>query len=103
MISHWNVNLLKTLQTSALAKGTFLLFVFSLTACSLEANIESLTELPKSLIENPIEKVQRTETDFVAGEVVTTTNGAVIMGTFGEISERQELSNGVVIEGAFYE
>lgn len=71
---------------------------FSLSACSLDASLSDLSQL------NPILKVQhRDEPDFVYGEVVTTGNGVVIQGSFGEISERQELSSGITLEGAFYE
>ncbi|WP_415064267.1 hypothetical protein [Bdellovibrio sp.] len=48
-------------------------------------------------------KMQRANPDFIAGEVVTTGNGVVIQGTFGEVSEKKTLSNGVEFEGAFYE
>lgn len=76
----------------------FGLLMASLSACSLDASLSDLTQL------NPILKVQdRDEADFVYGEVVTTGNGVVIQGSFGEISERQELSSGITIEGAFYE
>lgn len=78
-----------------------IIFVF-LSACSLDASIYR----PSSLIdiENPPHlNIQRTEADFIAGEVVTTGNGAVVTGTFGEVSELQTLGNGVVIEGVFYE
>jgi hypothetical protein len=72
----------------------------ALSACTMEASI--LTQ-PLAVIPDPSQEMQRTDADFVAGEVVTTANGTVIRGTFGEISEQQTLSNGVVIEGAFYE
>ncbi|MNJ98465.1 hypothetical protein D3C87_162310 [compost metagenome] len=73
--------------------------ILILSSCSLDA---SLTEL--SLIDaNPGEKLQRDEVDFVSGEIVTTTNGVVVKGTFGEVSDKQVLSNGATIEGAFYE
>ncbi len=77
---------------------------FLLTGCSLDA---SLIE-PRSLTSpqdqtDPSLKIQRTSPDFISGEVVTTGNGVVMMGIFGEISEKKTLSNGVTIEGAFYE
>lgn len=40
----------------------------------------------------------RTEPDFIHGEVITTSNGAVVKGSFGESSEKLVLKNGVVIE-----
>lgn len=79
------------------------------TACSLDAQI--LTE--KSLLpgsggdggvgESPVPASQRSEPDFIAGETVTTGDGVIFKGVFGEISERQTLDNGVVIEGVFYD
>ncbi|CAE80253.1 hypothetical protein AB1A81_11195 [Bdellovibrio bacteriovorus] len=79
-----------------------LALVAALTACSMEANISLLPEILKDP-PAPDMKTQRTETDFVAGEIVTTGNGVVITGSFGEISEKQVLANGVQVEGAFYE
>lgn len=76
-----------------------LFFVWILTSCSLDASIESFVDsLPDSNL-----KTERTTTDFVAGEIVTTPSGAIIVGSFGEVSSRTILSNGTVIEGAFYE
>lgn len=46
---------------------------------------------------------KRTEVDFVSGEIVTMDTGVVFSGSFGELSEKQVLSNGVTFEGAFYE
>lgn len=40
---------------------------------------------------------------FTATEVVTTSNGTIVRGAFGEVSEKMTLENGVMIEGAFYE
>lgn len=88
----------------AMAMKLFLLIVLGsgLAACSMEANISTL---PNLLTEGPFPdmKAQRTEVDFVAGEMVTTDNGVVVSGSFGEISEKKVLSSGVVIEGVFYE
>ncbi len=80
----------------------FLVLGPGVAACSMEANISML---PDILSETPVPdmKAQRTEADFVAGEMVTTGNGVVVTGSFGEISEKQVLANGVVVEGAFYE
>lgn len=86
--------------------GTLLLMVL-LSGCSLDASLmtpRSLTDnLPDPGDSGPNLKPQRVDADFIAGEVVTTGNGVVIQGTFGEISEKKELSNGVTFEGAFYE
>ena len=38
---------------------------------------------------------------FINGETVTTPEGIVIKGTFGEIAQRKVLDNGVVIEAVF--
>lgn len=78
--------------------GAVVLSMIALSGCGLEASIFSLDKpLPGP------EKAQRVEPDFVASEVVTTGSGAVVRGSFGEISEKKTLSNNVVIEGAFYE
>lgn len=75
-----------------------------LSGCSLDANlITARSVIGNNPDSNPNLKMQRTNPDFVAGEVVTTGNGVVIQGSFGEISEKKTLSNGVVFEGAFYE
>jgi hypothetical protein len=70
------------------------------TACTMDARITDLN--PK--LEGPnLVAPQRLEVDFIAGEIVTTDSGAMVTGAFGEISEKQQLLNGVVIEGAFYQ
>lgn len=68
----------------------------ALSGCGLETSITDLSQ-------NPLVEPQRIEPDFVASEVVTTNMGVIVRGSFGEISEKQVLSNNVVIEGAFYE
>lgn len=76
-----------------------IIFATSLvSACSLDA---SLTDL--SQVASPVLEKMRTEADFVSGEIVTTGSGVVIKGTFGEVSEKKVLGNGIQIEGAFYE
>ena len=79
---------------------TFILFccLSILSGCSMEASLESMTSTL-----DEITKSQRTNADFIDGEIVTTNNGVVVKGTFGEIGERRILNNGVVIEGVFYE
>lgn len=80
--------------------GYILSFVFSLTACSLELNIEkSLQDLnvnPPSVRRAP---------DFVHGERVTTKSGHQITGVFGEISEKKKAlnNNQWEFEEVFYE
>jgi len=64
----------------------------------MEASLGSITSALDDITNS-----QRTNADFIDGEIVTTNNGVVVKGTFGEIGERQTLSNGVVIEGVFYE
>ena len=64
-------------------------------ACKMKASIESLD--PKSVVNF------RADPDLQNGQEVTTSNGVVIKATFGEISEKKTLANGVVFEGAFYE
>lgn len=70
-----------------------------LVACSLDASLSDLSQIPDSSIEN----LRRKEPDFIAGEVVTANNGVVVTGTFGEIVQKRKLANGVEVEGVFYE
>ncbi|MNK12097.1 hypothetical protein D3C87_301540 [compost metagenome] len=81
-------------------KMAILVLSLFIAGCGLDASLTDLSVLDPI---PPIEKTQRTETDFVAGEIVTTGNGVVFKGTFGELSEKKALANGVVFEGAFYE
>lgn len=76
------------------------LSIFIIAGCSIDINVSRVGSTINGSF-HPTE--QRTEPDFVVGEVVTTGNGVVITGSFGEISEKKSLSSGVVIEGAFYE
>lgn len=70
-----------------------------LVACSLDASLSDLSQIPGSIIEN----LSRKEPDFIAGEVVTTNSGVVVTGTFGEIVQKTKSVNGVEVEGVFYE
>ncbi|WP_374028916.1 hypothetical protein [Bdellovibrio bacteriovorus] len=70
-----------------------------LSACSFEASISGL----ESEINPSLDSLQRKQPDFVSGEVVTTSSGVVITGTFGEISETKKVSPEITIQGAFYE
>lgn len=85
--------------------GTYLVILFVLlSGCSLDASlINARSVIGDNPESNPNLKMQRANPDFIAGEVVTTGNGVVIQGTFGEVSEKKTLSNGVEFEGAFYE
>jgi len=77
------------------------LFILSLSicACSMDASISDVfSGNPSDLID-----AQRTEVDFTSSEIVTTSSGAVIKGSFGELSEKKILSNGVTFDGVFYE
>lgn len=66
------------------------------SACALEAEISVI--MPP-----PIEGIGWQGLDFYYGEVVTTPSESVVIGVFGEIAKKQVLSNGAVVEGAFYE
>lgn len=79
---------------------TLFLLISTISGCSIDINISRIGSAINGSF-NPNE--QRNEPDFVVGEVVTTNNGVVITGSFGEISEKKNLPNGVAIEGAFYE
>ncbi len=82
-----------------------MLFPLVLMGCSMDAELTKLGSITNTLpsVDDPNLKTQRAETDFVYGEIVTTGNGAVFKGSFGEISEKKVLANGVTFEGAFYE
>ena len=70
-----------------------------LSACSLDVSISDISE---SL--SPVVAIQdRREPDFINGEIVTTNSGVVVKGVFGEISQKAKLSNGVEVDGVFYE
>ncbi|HEY1079923.1 MAG TPA: hypothetical protein VGE46_07490 [Bdellovibrio sp.] len=86
-----------------------LVVTIAMSACSLDAQILNQNVLLPGLGEDGIPKElpktasQRAEPDFVAGETVTTGDGVIFQGVFGEISERQVLENGAIIEGVFYD
>lgn len=74
-------------------------FLAALSACSLDANIQSLSHTID------FEQLNRKEPDFIHGEVVTTSAGHQITGVFGEISETKKSFNNSQweFEGVFYE
>lgn len=86
-----------------------IVLTFLTSACSLDAQIlmtPSLlpgTALPGTGDIAPITASQRSEPDFISGETVTTGDGVIFTGVFGEISEKQTLENGIVLEGVFYD
>lgn len=85
----------------SMLKGSFsILIMFVVTGCSLDASISDLNSVD---VVNDILPKATIETDFISGEVVTTGNGVTFQGTFGELSEKKVLVNGVTIEGRFYE
>lgn len=85
-------------------KKLFFLFCSSLilvlSACDSYLDV-SLEEINKTII--PSDSLNLKDPKSFTGQIVTTSNGSVVKGIFGETSERQVLSNNVVIEGAFYE
>lgn len=88
----------------------FIILIFSsFVGCSqkgfqVEQGVGTTTPPPTEVEDSPVtNSPQTTKTDFVAGEVVTTSTGFVIRGAFGEITEKKKLANGVEIEGTFYE
>lgn len=74
--------------------------VMCLGACSMDANIQSLSQIKDKIIEN----LNRKDPDFIHGEVVTSGHYE-ITGVFGEISEKTTAINNSQweIEGVFYE
>lgn len=70
--------------------------------CSMDASLSTIVStIADTSTPNP--NNQQPDPNFPATEIVTTPNGSVVIGTFGEISEKQILTNGVVVEGVFYE
>ncbi|MGE5084876.1 MAG: hypothetical protein ACM3MG_01145 [Bacillota bacterium] len=87
------------LNKKATALIKILIFSSMATGCSMDLNITDPTS------ESPSVDVglQRTSVDFTSTEIVTTGSGVVFSGSFGEISEKKTLSNGVTFDGVFYE
>lgn len=73
------------------------LFIFG---CSMDASLESI--VPTHL-DSPARNKLSDSSAFAMGEVITTADGTVIMGSFGEISEKTILVDGTEVHGAFYE
>ncbi len=96
---------MKFIRISALLKDLslrlFLVGVVVFNAgCSLEATLLSLTS--KLPAQPSLESVPESM-DIVDGEVVTTPDSVKVVGAFSDVSERIELGNGVIVEGAVYE
>ena len=72
-----------------------LFFAAGLSGCSFEASITA-PEIPSI---TPTVSLNRADTDFLSGEVVTTKNGTTIRAVFGEVAEKRILSSGHEIEG----
>lgn len=88
-----------------LKKILFLLTtLLSSAACSLDASILSMELIPPK----PVEFLQRHNTDFIHGEVVTVYSGSKgyqIRAVFGELEEETQSLNGSPwsMKGVFYE
>lgn len=74
-----------------------ILSMFVSLGCSLEASLISL-----NAIEDTTNNLNREEPDFIAGEVITSSNGYKATGVFAETSDRKTSSNGYQMEGVFY-
>jgi hypothetical protein len=74
-----------------------ILFMFVSLGCSIDASLISL-----NAIEDTTTNLNREEPDFIAGEVITSTNGYKATGVFSETSDRKTSSNGYQMEGVFY-
>ena len=66
-------------------------------------DVSLVSILPSIGEELPGAVLAREEVDFISGELVTTGSGYQFKGTFGELSEKQNLTNGYTFDGAFYE
>lgn len=95
MLEHISANL-KELSLRLFLVGVSLL----IGGCSLEASLLSLTS--KTPLQPSIESVPESM-DIVDGEVATTPDSVKVVGAFSDVSERVELGNGVIVEGAVYE
>ena len=70
------------------------------TGCSLEASLWSLaSKRPSSSLTESVPESM----DIVDGEIATTPDSVRVVGAFSDVSERVELGNGVIVEGAVYE
>ena len=88
---------MRTLIQKKIAYVLLIPALFGLAACSMDAMITDIFSADTSV------DGQRTDVDFTSGEIVTTGNGVVISGSFGEVSEKKVLANGVTFDGVFYE
>lgn len=66
-------------------------------------NLGSISESSPVDVKNPELTPAIVAPGFTATEQVATSNGTIVRGAFGEVSEKMTLENRVVIEGAFYE
>lgn len=64
----------------------------------MEASLTEIAPASRSVI-----NLKRESPEFYQGEIVTTQNGIVVKGTFGEIAETYVTENGIEVGGAFYE
>ncbi len=75
--------------------------------CSLSVDTKSLKDESENQSNGAIEfdESNNDKSPSTTGieETVTTQNGVVIKAKIGEIVDRQELDNGVIIEGVIYE
>ncbi len=89
------------MRTFIQKKIAFVLLIptlFVLAACSMDAMISDIISSTDTSVDG-----QRTDVDFTSSEIVTTGNGVVFSGSFGEVSEKKVLANGVTFDGVFYE
>jgi hypothetical protein len=78
-----------------------LIFLFAV-GCYYDANIRN-KRTSQSSQAPPAQETEAPSSPWHNGETVTTSNGVAFQGSFGEIVERQTLSNGTVIEGVAFE
>lgn len=69
-----------------------------LSACSMDASLTELEPTSRAVV-----NLKRESPEFHQGEIVTTHNGIIVKGAFGEISETYVTENGIEVGGAFYE
>lgn len=83
-------------RRSSLGLFAMVFFLAALPGCSLDANLSDI----QNKITTAVDDLIRKEPDFVQGEVVTSPNGYVTIGVFGETVENKT-ANGYQIDAVF--
>lgn len=91
------------LRSLLIAKFLSAVFLVAISAgCSVEVSVKDMdleSNAPKAPA--PIITENRTDNDFINGEIVVTSTNYKINGVFAELSEKQTTTSGYTIEGVF--